>query len=95
MKKEIHPNYEKSIVECACGNKWETKSSISSIKVELCSACHPFFTGRQKLIDTAGRVDKFRARVTAAKESRDQLDSKKVKKMERAAAKSKEEADSK
>ncbi|KKQ95266.1 MAG: 50S ribosomal protein L31 [candidate division CPR2 bacterium GW2011_GWC1_39_9] len=94
MKKEIHPNYGKSIVECACGNKWETKSTISSIKVELCASCHPFFTGKQKLIDTAGRVDKFRARVTAAEGSKDQVISKKVKIAERS-AKNKEEKDTK
>lgn len=79
MKKNIHPNYEKSIVQCACGNNWETKSTIPSIKIELCSACHPFFTGKQKLIDTAGRVDRFKARVEAATKSQDALAAKKIK----------------
>ena len=67
MKKDIHPKYEKTTVECACGNTIETRSTAGPlIKVELCSACHPFFTGKQKFIDTAGRVDKFRARMEAA-----------------------------
>lgn len=67
MKKDIHPKYEKVTIECACGNKLETRSTVfPSIKVELCSACHPFFTGKQKFVDTAGRVDKFKARQEAA-----------------------------
>ena len=59
MKKEIHPNYGPSTVRCACGNVIETRSTKSEIAVDICSACHPFFTGRQKLIDTAGRIDRF------------------------------------
>lgn len=67
MKKEIHPKYEKTTIECACGNTIETKTTAGSvIKVELCSACHPFFTGKQKFVDTAGRVDKFRAKMEKA-----------------------------
>lgn len=67
MKKNIHPKYEKTTVECACGNSFETQSTGAKVlKVELCSACHPFYTGKQKFIDTAGRVDKFRARLEAA-----------------------------
>lgn len=67
MKKEIHPKYEKTTIECACGNKIETRSTVEGVqKVELCSACHPFYTGKQKFVDTAGRVDKFRARLEAA-----------------------------
>ena len=62
MKKDIHPKYGKAKVECSCGNKFETASTADSIKVEICSACHPFYTGTQRLIDTAGRVEKFRAR---------------------------------
>ncbi|HBG81493.1 TPA: 50S ribosomal protein L31 [candidate division CPR2 bacterium] len=84
MKKNIHPNYEKTIIECACGNKWESKSTVKSIKVELCSSCHPFFTGKQKLIDTAGRVDKFKARLDAASKARDQITAKKEKEALRA-----------
>ncbi|HAE62195.1 50S ribosomal protein L31 [Alkalibacter saccharofermentans] len=59
MKEGIHPNYNKSIVKCACGNTFETGSVKEELKVEICSACHPFFTGKQKLIDTGGRVDRF------------------------------------
>lgn len=62
MKAGIHPDYEVAKVHCACGNEFETRSTRSEIKVDICSACHPFFTGQQKFIDTAGRVDKFRRR---------------------------------
>ena len=60
MKKEIHPNYGPAVIRCACGNVIETRSTKPEISVDICSACHPLFTGRQKLIDTAGRIDKFR-----------------------------------
>lgn len=60
MKKKIHPEYYETTISCACGNKIETRSTVKNIRVEICSNCHPFFTGRQKLIDTAGRVDRFR-----------------------------------
>ena len=61
MKAEIHPTYESVKVSCACGTKWETRSTHKGdIHVEICSSCHPFFTGKQKLIDTAGRVERFR-----------------------------------
>ncbi|GAG98078.1 unnamed protein product [marine sediment metagenome] len=59
MKKGIHPKYEKSIISCACGNSFETGSTKKNMKVEICSVCHPFFTGKQKMIDTAGRVERF------------------------------------
>jgi large subunit ribosomal protein L31 len=59
MKEGIHPKYEIAKVICACGNTFETRSTKPLIKVEICAACHPFFTGTQKLLDTAGRVDKF------------------------------------
>jgi len=59
MKKDIHPKYEKSIISCACGNSFETGSTKKNMKVEICSICHPFFTGKQKMIDTAGRVERF------------------------------------
>ena len=59
MRKNIHPEYNKIEARCACGNTVELGSVIKEIKVEICSACHPFFTGKQKLIDTAGRVEKF------------------------------------
>lgn len=60
MKAGIHPDYQKATVKCACGNTFETRSVRKEIVVEICSNCHPFFTGKQKLIDTAGRVDRFR-----------------------------------
>ena len=60
MKKGIHPEYKTAIVTCACGNTFTTRSTLESIHVEICSACHPFFTGKQKLVDTAGRVERFR-----------------------------------
>lgn len=59
MKKGIHPKYEKSVISCACGNTFETGSTKKNMRVEICSACHPFFTGKQKIVDTAGRVERF------------------------------------
>ena len=59
MKEGIHPKYEEVEVRCACGNTFKTRSTKSELHQEICSACHPFFTGRQKLIDTEGRVDRF------------------------------------
>ncbi len=59
MKKEIHPKYGPTVIRCACGNVIETRSTKAEIAVDICSACHPLFTGKQKLIDTAGRIDKF------------------------------------
>ncbi|MEM7282810.1 MAG: 50S ribosomal protein L31 [Pseudomonadota bacterium] len=61
MKPDIHPSYEKIEVTCSCGNKFETRSTLSGdLHIEVCSSCHPFYTGQQKIVDTAGRVDKFR-----------------------------------
>lgn len=62
MKEGIHPKYVECKVHCACGNTFTTRSSKNEIQVEICSACHPFFTGKQKLIDTAGRVERFKRR---------------------------------
>jgi large subunit ribosomal protein L31 len=59
MKEKIHPTYEMTKITCACGNVIETKSTTKDIKVEICSNCHPYFTGRQKLMDTAGRVERY------------------------------------
>lgn len=59
MKEGIHPKYVESIIKCACGNEIRTKSVKKEISVEICSRCHPFFTGKQKLIDSAGRVERF------------------------------------
>lgn len=62
MKVGIHPNYEPATIECACGNSFQTYSALGSYKVEICAACHPFYTGKQKIIDSAGRVEKFKQR---------------------------------
>ena len=59
MKKDLHPDYKLSNVTCACGNSFQTYSTVGDLKVEICSECHPFFTGKQKLVDSAGRVEKF------------------------------------
>jgi large subunit ribosomal protein L31 len=59
MKSGIHPKYEHTTITCACGNVIETRSTVKNIEVEICSACHPFFTGKQKLVDTAGRIERF------------------------------------
>ena len=62
MKPEIHPTYEESVIVCACGATYHTRSTRQNIKLGICAACHPFFTGEQKFVDTAGRVDKFMRR---------------------------------
>ena len=62
MREGIHPNFEKTSITCLCGNVMETMSTKKDIKVEICSKCHPFFTGKQKLVDTGGRVDRFKKR---------------------------------
>jgi large subunit ribosomal protein L31 len=66
MKADIHPKYHAVKVHCACGNEFETRSTSKDIHVEICSACHPYFTGKQKLVDTAGRVERFRQRYGGA-----------------------------
>ena len=60
MKADIHPNYTETTITCACGEVIQTRSTVANLRVAICSKCHPFFTGRQKLVDTAGRVEKFR-----------------------------------
>ena len=60
MKKNAHPEYGECLVVCACGNTFKTRSTKPEIRVEICSQCHPFFTGKQKLIDSAGRIEKFK-----------------------------------
>ena len=59
MKKEIHPKYDKVTVHCGCGNTFETRSTVKEIHAEICSMCHPFYTGKQKYVDTAGRIERF------------------------------------
>ncbi len=62
MRTGIHPEYKKTLITCACGRVSETRATVDELHVEICSHCHPFFTGRQKLVDTAGRVERFRAK---------------------------------
>ncbi len=62
MKEGIHPKYEETTIRCACGNEIDTASTRKDIRVEICSKCHPFFTGTQKLVDSGGRVDRFKKR---------------------------------
>jgi large subunit ribosomal protein L31 len=86
MKKDIHPKYyPKAKVTCACGNSFTTGSTEKELKVELCSMCHPFFTGQQKIVDTARRVEKFKERM--AKREKTQKKGKTVKRKEKDAKK--------
>ena len=62
MKAKIHPSYVESNIHCACGNSWQTRSTRDDVHIEICSNCHPFFTGQQRIIDTAGRVERFNKR---------------------------------
>jgi large subunit ribosomal protein L31 len=63
VKAGIHPDYAEASVHCACGNTWQTKSTKANLRVDLCSRCHPFFTGEQRLVDTGGQVERFRRRL--------------------------------
>ena len=74
MKSDIHPTYQKTEVTCVCGAKFEFGSTLEPYTVDVCSKCHPFYTGKQKLVDTAGRVDKFRARMEVTKKRREEED---------------------
>jgi len=65
VKKDIHPEYEKATITCVCGNVIETRSTQQDIKVEICSQCHPFMTGKQKIVDAAGRVERFNKKYAA------------------------------
>jgi large subunit ribosomal protein L31 len=62
MKADIHPEYTECLVHCSCGNEFTTRSTVPNLRVELCSECHPFYTGKQKLVDTGGRVERFQRR---------------------------------
>ena len=87
MKNDIHPNYFKEAkITCACGAKFNVGSTMEAIHVEICSQCHPFYTGKEKLLDTAGRVDKFRARMAAAEQHKksETLKNEQMKKLEKA-----------
>jgi large subunit ribosomal protein L31 len=67
MKKDIHPEYRETTITCACGNVIHTRSTKQNMKVEICSKCHPFFTGTQKIVDSAGRVERFKNKYTKKK----------------------------
>ena len=80
MKKELHPKYfENAKVKCSCGAGFEVGSTIPEIKVEICSNCHPLYTGNKKLVDTAGRVDRFQARLKKSEDMKKQAESRKAK----------------
>ncbi len=67
MKKEIHPKYTVATISCACGEVFQTRSTKGSFRIEICSKCHPFYTGKQKFVDTAGRVERFRKKFAKPK----------------------------
>lgn len=69
MKTGIHPEYQLAHVHCSCGNEFYTRSTKSDLHVEICAACHPFYTGKQKLVDTGGRVERFKRRAARSKRS--------------------------
>jgi large subunit ribosomal protein L31 len=77
MKEGIHPEYQKAVVHCACGHEFETGSTAKEIRVEICSNCHPFFTGKQKLVDSAGRVERFKNKYARVLQNKAAEDSKK------------------
>jgi len=70
MRKDIHPEYKETIITCACGEVIHTRSTKQNIKIDICSKCHPFFTGKQKLVDSAGRVDRFKRRYEKMREKK-------------------------
>tara|TARA_B100002051_G_C16204714_1_gene378319 strand:+ start:149 stop:370 length:222 start_codon:yes stop_codon:yes gene_type:complete len=72
MQKDIHPKYERIQVNCSCGNSFETRSTLcKDLSVEICAKCHPFYTGQQKMVDTAGRVERFRKKYAKAASTKD------------------------
>lgn len=94
MKKDIHPKYyENAKVTCACGNAFEVGSTESEIRIELCSNCHPFYTGKAKFVDTAGRVDKFKKKMGKVSDAAATRKGKKAKKISKIAKAKKEKAD--
>jgi large subunit ribosomal protein L31 len=66
MKEKIHPNYVVSTIVCSCGNQWQTRSTRERVHLDVCSKCHPYFTGEARIVDTAGRVERFRMRAAKA-----------------------------
>ncbi len=91
MQKDIHPKYGPAVIRCACGSVVETRSTKAEIMVDICSNCHPFFTGRQKLIDTAGRIEKFQKKFGGRVVSRKKIEPVKVRKKKEPAAKTLEQ----
>ncbi|MDA3838926.1 MAG: 50S ribosomal protein L31 [Candidatus Delongbacteria bacterium] len=77
MKKGIHPKYETATVSCVCGNTFESRTTVGEIKVEICSNCHPFYTGKSRLLDTAGRVDKFMKKYKIQEKKEETIEEKK------------------
>jgi len=73
MKEGIHPEYAETTITCACGNVIETKATKKDIRVEICSQCHPFITGKQKIMDTAGRVERFKKKYAATEEKKNSV----------------------
>ena len=71
MKTDTHPDYQLTTVHCSCGNTFETRSTRQDLRVEICSNCHPFYTGKQKLVDTGGRVERFQRRYAAQREQQE------------------------
>ena len=90
MKTDIHPDYVECQVHCSCGNEFTTRSTVPSLRVELCSECHPFYTGKQKLVDTGGRVERFNRRMEKSKAA--QAPAKKAKAAPKAAPKAEQSA---
>ena len=96
MKKDIHPKYGKCIVKCVCGNVFETRSTVSEINVEICGICHPVYTGKQKIVDSTGRVDRFKKMLDQKKENvMSKKEKRALKSQKRANEKSKVKSDKK
>lgn len=83
MKKDIHPNYQQCTVKCICGNTFVTKSTLKEINIEVCGACHPVYTGKQKVVDSTGRVDRFKKQL---EKKQDEVLSKRAKKEKKSMA---------
>ncbi|MDD4202719.1 MAG: 50S ribosomal protein L31 [Candidatus Omnitrophica bacterium] len=79
MKKNVHPEYKKTVIKCACGETIETRSTVQDLRIDLCSQCHPFFTGQQKFVDSAGMVEKFKKRYEAGMEKAKKIKDKEAK----------------
>ena len=92
MKTDIHPEYVDCTVTCSCGNTFTTRATVAEMRVELCSECHPFFTGKQKLVDTGGRVERFNKRYSAVESASERKAKKQAERQERAEAEASEVA---